>query len=210
MSTWFTSDQHFGHRMIIKYERRHENIAALTPDDPDIAIMDNFMIAQWNENIQPHDTVYHLGDFALGKKPYRESIVKRLHGHKIIILGNHDAGAKSMLGIGFQEAYRYLGLEVPTYDGHTNWLLVHSAHPFFEHKSWYDHIICGHVHSNWQTKERAFNVGVDVNKYKPWRLDKLAWELGYTVASDATPHVILTPKQTGVSAMKEILKGNLT
>lgn len=52
--------------------------------------MNEEIIRRWNETVGPDDTVYHLGDVALG--PIRESLacIRRLNGHKILILGNHD------------------------------------------------------------------------------------------------------------------------
>jgi len=52
--------------------------------------MDETIIENWNSVVKPEDTVYHLGDIALG--PISESLAKvaRLNGHKIAILGNHD------------------------------------------------------------------------------------------------------------------------
>lgn len=51
----------------------------------------NEMIIQnWNDTIDINDTVYFLGDFAFKNKTEAEIIGRRLNGHKVIILGNHD------------------------------------------------------------------------------------------------------------------------
>ncbi len=44
----------------------------------------------WNEAVRPDDTVYHLGDVALGTLTESLPYVGRLNGHKILIPGNHD------------------------------------------------------------------------------------------------------------------------
>lgn len=78
---FFTSDTHFSHTNIIKYcDRPFANTDR----------MDEYIIARWNETVSPEDTVFHLGDIALG--PIDKSLPKvaRLNGHKIAILGNHD------------------------------------------------------------------------------------------------------------------------
>ena len=79
---WFTSDTHFSHRNIIKYSNRPFR---------DISHMDEVLINNWNEVVAWDDTVYHLGDVALGDKTRWESIFSRLNGHKILVTGNHDA-----------------------------------------------------------------------------------------------------------------------
>jgi calcineurin-like phosphoesterase family protein len=79
--TFFTSDTHFSHTNIIRYCDR---------PFADTDEMDEAIIANWNAVVSPDDTVYHLGDIALG--PIDKSLAKvaRLNGHKIAVLGNHD------------------------------------------------------------------------------------------------------------------------
>jgi calcineurin-like phosphoesterase family protein len=79
--TWFTADLHLGHENIISSCQRPFE----TVDE-----MNRTIIEKWNERVDPADTVWVLGDFALG--PILESIVlvSQLHGHKILVAGNHD------------------------------------------------------------------------------------------------------------------------
>lgn len=78
---YFTSDTHFSHVNILKYCDRPFK---------DTDHMDEEIIRRWNETVKPEDTVFHLGDIALG--PIATSLPKiaRLNGRKIAILGNHD------------------------------------------------------------------------------------------------------------------------
>jgi calcineurin-like phosphoesterase family protein len=81
---FFTSDTHFNHSNILKYcPRRSEAFA-------DIAQHDEYIISDWNSKITDDDTVFHLGDFALGAIPDSYSILDRLNGEKVLITGNHD------------------------------------------------------------------------------------------------------------------------
>lgn len=48
------------------------------------------MVERWNEVVNKDDFVYFLGDFGFRNKQGLEEIGRRLNGHKIIILGNHD------------------------------------------------------------------------------------------------------------------------
>lgn len=81
MSTFFTSDTHFGHNNIIKYSAR----PFADYDEMDWKIVDN-----WNKMIGPTDVIYHLGDLALGPSDRWDSIMKSLNGYKVFIVGNHD------------------------------------------------------------------------------------------------------------------------
>lgn len=77
----YTSDTHFGHARIIELSNRPFK---------HVDEMNEEIIRRWNSVVGPDDTVYHLGDVALG--PIMESLanIRRLNGHKILILGNHD------------------------------------------------------------------------------------------------------------------------
>lgn len=82
MTTFFTSDAHFGHKKIIEYCSRPW---------PTVEEMQEALISRWNEKVKPEDTVYFLGDFAMGPKPAAcSAIAERLNGTKHLILGNHD------------------------------------------------------------------------------------------------------------------------
>lgn len=82
MTTFFTSDTHFGHK----------NIITLGDGRPfrDITHMNEMIVHNWNALVRPDDTVYHLGDVALG--PIEDSLkyISRLNGRKVMITGNHD------------------------------------------------------------------------------------------------------------------------
>lgn len=88
----FVSDTHFGHLNIIKYSNRPFK---------DVSHMNEVLIGNWNEVVAPNDTVYHLGDVALGDKSLWESVFSRLNGYKVLVVGNHDA-----VFLGNKEPYR--------------------------------------------------------------------------------------------------------
>ena len=50
--------------------------------------MDEAMVERWNAVVKPSDYVYHLGDVAIAKRGLE--LVRRLNGHKRLIMGNHD------------------------------------------------------------------------------------------------------------------------
>lgn len=89
---YFIADTHFNHKNIIKYcNRPYKNKIEMNED----------IIKKWNEVVTDEDTIYHLGDFALGSKDEFEKITKRLKGKKILIRGNHDVKSSIYEELGF-------------------------------------------------------------------------------------------------------------
>lgn len=101
--TWYTADLHLGHERIIELCGR--------PFDS-VTEMNEAIITRWNERVEPGDTVWVLGDVALGPIEHSLALVPRLHGHKILVAGNHDrcfAGYKVAQRLGWVERYRAAG-----------------------------------------------------------------------------------------------------
>ena len=79
--TFFTSDQHLGHRNIIRLCNR---------PFASIEEMDETLISRWNAKVKDSDRVFVIGDlFFRAEDP--ERMLKRLKGRKTLILGNHDS-----------------------------------------------------------------------------------------------------------------------
>jgi calcineurin-like phosphoesterase family protein len=176
MTTWFTSDNHFGHANIIKYCNR--------PFDS-VDEMNEVMIERWNEVVDPSDRVVVVGDFALGKISETLPLAKRLNGEKFLCPGNHDrvhpSSAKGLArwtaeyeAVGF----KITAIEFPMYMKHGRWAIV-SHFPYTGDSHQDDRyaefrpedeglpIIHGHVHDQWKIDGRQFNVGVDVWDFYP-------------------------------------------
>jgi len=81
MSTWFTSDLHFGHVNIIQYSGRPFT---------DVDQMNTSLIDRWNALVQPGDDVWVLGDVAMGHIADTLPLVGRLAGYKRLLAGKHD------------------------------------------------------------------------------------------------------------------------
>ena len=78
---WFTSDTHFFHNNVIKFDNRP------------FKSMDQMifmMIRKWNSCVSKKDVVYHLGDFGFGNPKNMIPIVNQLNGNITLIRGNHD------------------------------------------------------------------------------------------------------------------------
>lgn len=81
---WLISDTHFGDK----------DLRAGIPD----RISDDEIVKRINAKVGRKDTIIHLGD--VGDVEY----IKKLRGYKVLICGNHDAGATNYEGI-FDEVY---------------------------------------------------------------------------------------------------------
>lgn len=78
---FFISDTHFGHSKILEFESANRPFKTIEEHDQEL-------IKRWNATVSPKDTVWHLGDFCLGKKSLE--VAGELNGYKRLVLGNHD------------------------------------------------------------------------------------------------------------------------
>jgi len=176
MTTWFTADLHLGHHNIIKYCARPFT---------DVDSMDRAMVANWNDTVAEDDTVYVVGDFALGKIAETLPMAAELRGRKILVAGNHDrcwfgngqraeAWVERYLDAGFEQVIQ--GSSQIEIGGHT----VQVCHfPYRGDSQSHDRftdnrpldlgawLLHGHVHEKWAQHGRMINVGVDANEFRP-------------------------------------------
>lgn len=160
MKTYVISDTHFNHKNIIAYCNR-----------PFYSVeeMDAALIKNWNKMVKKDDTIYCLGDFCLGKKETIREIVPKLHGRKILIMGNHDHATKSFyLEAGFEEVY---GEEL---DIEYNGLKVKLSHHRKDGGDECEFInVYGHVHDKPEDDSKHKCACVELWDYSPVLLDTL-------------------------------------
>lgn len=163
---FFTSDEHFGHYSIIKYENRPFT---------NINTMQNTIINNWNKQVRHKDIVYCLGDFAFLSKEKVKDILKLLNGYKILVLGNHDKSHSIQwwYDVGFNEVYKYPIL--------LNEFIILSHEPvsYMNVNSPYVNIH-GHVHNspNYPTMTtNSCNVCVERWNYSPVSLNAIKKEI---------------------------------
>lgn len=188
MTTWITSDTHFGHENIIKYcSRPYRNAAQ----------MDEDLIRRWNNRVKPGELVYHLGDVGMTKgDDYLPKILTRLNGRKILILGNHDKSAKRMMEFGFDFACEALVVMC------CQRRLLLNHRPLMARPCWVgdpaqsvDYVLHGHIHNS-TPEERAkhtakgelvdilsfnINMSVEMTNYEPVPLE---WVVKKKIAQD--------------------------
>lgn len=164
MNIWVTSDLHFGHKNIIKYENRPFK---------DIEEMDKAIIELWNKTVKKDDKVYILGDFSWYKGKKTNEILYKLNGSKSLIIGNHDKNFlqdKNFDKYLFKEICYYKEIKV------NKKKIVMFHYPIIDWNGKFEGSIhlYGHVHTiistdteymdNISNKYKCINVGIDVHK----------------------------------------------
>jgi len=188
MRTYFTSDQHFGHKNIIQYSKR--------PFD-NVDHMNHVLINNYNSTVGKLDVCYFIGDVGFSNKEEMSKIISNLNGTKILITGNHDRGTVAMREMGFHAVmnggvlwiakHRVTMSHCPLYGVKRedtsdmkgvvkgdNWhgeqrSTYKEQYSFTDEGQFHLH---GHIHSPNSGKstkilDRQYDVGVDANNYKP-------------------------------------------
>lgn len=151
MKIFFTSDLHFGHDNVLKFDNRPFQT---------VEEMDEELILRWNNKVGKGDLVYVLGDM-IWKTETNEAaaLIKKLNGQIILIKGNHDrflhnATAKKVLA-GVKD---YDDICVALEDGTTRrCILSHYFIPFYNGHRYNAIHLHGHSHN---TDEHYMELGI--------------------------------------------------
>lgn len=180
---WFTSDLHFNHNNILKYE-------PISRPFETVEEMNETLIKNWNDRVKPEDTIYVLGDLCMGKDTDIPAILERLTGRIVLIRGNHDQSKR-------RKIYEKHGIEIRDisylpYKGRF-FVMCHfpiASEEFMEmvRKDNSEVIMLyGHIHSNAPKgyKDGTFHVGVDTNDLRPVSIEEI-WQQSW-------PEEMMTP-----------------
>lgn len=163
MDIFFTSDQHYGHKNIIKYANR---------PFADVEEMNEALIANHNATVRKTDTVWMLGDFAFLRPDRMKSILYRLNGQKNLILGNHDGDIR-------RHRRDYIGeglFNMITDAKELKWNGYHICMFHFANRVWNKShrgswMLYGHSHGSLPPFGKSVDVGVDdkniTDEYRP-------------------------------------------
>lgn len=158
---FFTSDTHFDHFNILSYCARNFN---------NIHDMNENFIHEWNEIVTPEDTIFHIGDVALGMGSERfDALMSRLNGTKHLIVGNHDGGWVKR-SIHWESVSKNMVLTISGFD-----IQLNHRPDFDKFRDW-DIFLYGHTHSRLEHTHNTLDVGVDsafkyFGKYRPMSID---------------------------------------
>jgi len=192
MTTFYTSDEHYGHANIIRLSNR---------PFLDVEHMNEEIVCRHNAVVKDGDEVWHLGDFSLDDRIV-ESTLARLNGTHRLVAGNHDAChprhrkhekmATRYVAWGFVTVDAEIVVQLPgvgsvrlhhmpywNEDGHDLRYAEHRPKPKGERA-----LLHGHVHGAWRRSLRPgcplmINVGVDVWDYAPVSAERLAQEFAF-------------------------------
>ena len=166
---WFTSDLHFGHKNVIEYAKR---------PFANVDEMNATMISNWNARVQPEDTVYIVGDFALCNPNKAKALLKELNGSKRLVRGNHDKWVKDSDVQVFDWVKDLHTVKVEDPDAHggvQRIVLCHYAMRVWDQRhrgAWH---LYGHSHGSLpdDKKSKSFDIGVDNHGFKPLSYDEV-------------------------------------
>lgn len=183
---WFSADLHLAHTNIIGYCNR--------PFD-NIHHMYHGLLERWNNLVAPEDTVWVLGDLAMGIRSETVPSFSAFNGRKVLIAGNHDniwGGNPRLTEQNYAEVldlYTTLAGIESVYDsgktliGSETVLLSHFPYEEDErHKERYAEfrpkneglwLVHGHVHDLYRQRGRQINVGVDAWNMEPVHIESI-------------------------------------
>jgi calcineurin-like phosphoesterase family protein len=170
MTIFFTSDTHFGHQNIIDFCDRPWR----TADE-----MNEALIERWNRLVGPNDTIYHLGDFAMKIRDDEiRAIVRRLNGHKILILGNHDERTIARKSSAFKGDDLFEAIYPGVHEvmiGKQRIVLCHYSMEAWNQQHRGSYHLYGHSHGTLpeRSDRLSFDAGVDPNGYFPVSYDEV-------------------------------------
>lgn len=159
MNTFFSSDYHFYHNNIIRYQSR--------PFDS-VEEMNQGLIDNNNSVVGKKDTLYIVGDIAIGATPLEiANILNQMNGRKILIVGNHDIPFLKHADFTscFAEIHHLLSIKL-----NKQYIqLCHYPLEIWDRAHYGSFMLHGHSHGNLpdNPNKLRIDVGVDAQNYMP-------------------------------------------
>ena len=181
---WFTSDNHFGHKGVIRHCRQYlippseteETISQETIDR-----MNELMINNWNSVVPKNGTVYVVGDFSMHNPKLSAEVLVRLNGQKILVYGNHDDRKIRALPQWAQvKAYKEIQI------GEHKIVMSHYAFMVWNQSHRGSINLHGHSHGSIPPTTQRCDVGADC-----WNLTPVCFDQILERIKNAAPHVDL-------------------
>ena len=152
---WFTADEHYGHKGILKYNDRGTD---------DIDAMDKDLIGRFNSVVVPGDVTVHAGDFCWCNKrvDVERRYIRKLNGTHILLVGSHDHWQR--------DSAKYVWRK--RIDGQVI-MVCHYAMRVWESSHYGAWMLYGHSHGRLEPLGLQHDVGVDNNGLMPVSLEQV-------------------------------------
>lgn len=173
---FFTSDHHFGHKNILKYQERPFS---------SVSEMDEALVDAWNKVVGDDDIVYHLGDFTLGDLDKSKAYFKKLKGMIHVVPGGHDQWLMnfkadrdvilSASGLPVLILPPLYSLDIPSKGKYPlTVVMCHYAMRVWDRSHYGSLHLYGHSHGRLQGATNSMDVGVDTRPhFAPYSLDEI-------------------------------------
>jgi calcineurin-like phosphoesterase family protein len=166
---WLTADEHYCHRRILQYQNRPFS---------DLEEMNECLIESHNSVVSETDVVIHVGDFSFGRAADFARIAGRLTGTHFFMDGSHDRSMREYFetSTDWKEGRGKLFLLPKLFEftfQKTKVVLCHYAMESW----WASHYgkssvhFHGHSHGRFNSPKQAIDVGVDTNKFFPYKIE---------------------------------------
>lgn len=152
---FFTADEHYGHKNIIKYSNRpFQNIEEMSHE----------IMKRHNEVVKKDDIVVHAGDFTLikNKEEVYNNYISKLNGNHIFLKGSHDRWIDKKCHEIWERTIETQFIVVCHYNMRT-WARSH-------YNSWQ---LYGHSHGGLPPIGKQWDIGVDNNNFYPVSFEQL-------------------------------------
>lgn len=131
--------------------------------------MVNYLAAEHNKFVEPTDEVIMVGDVCYQKTPDFLQCVDMFNGRKTLIRGNHD---KVFTDDKLAPYFHTIIKEGDGIEMDIHGIPCYITHYPTEGKPDRFNIV-GHIHAAWKYQLNMFNVGIDVNHFRPVNIDKI-------------------------------------
>ena len=157
MNYFFTSDEHYGHANVIRFNNRPFS---------DVNDMTEKLIENHNSVVSDstNNTTIHCGDFHWTRhRKVAQQVIDRLNGNHVFLMGSHDVWLK---GSPHHE----------TWEKRINGQVIVCGHYAMRTwaKSHYGSVMLyGHSHGNLESFGKSFDCGVDTHDYHPYSFEEV-------------------------------------
>lgn len=168
---FFTSDYHWGHKNVIRFDNRPFLDEF---NEPDIKKMHETLLLNWNSVVKENDVVFYLGDLSLGNPKFAKEFVDKLNGEINFVMGNHDRYSEILKMNRFKTIYDLVDLKIfnPKDKSESDYVLCHYPIHSWNRAHHGTYMIHGHSHMSLSEKEfhqgkRIFDLGCNGWNYTP-------------------------------------------